>query len=96
MDCDQEQISFSIDAGHCILRLAGALGVASAEELSQAALELCAYRKNLVVDWSGATQLDAGVAQVLQSLRAGLSEPDQSWLDAAGLISIPAEAVEVA
>ena len=65
---------FSVEPDHCVLRLAGALGVASAEELRLTALELCAYHKDVVVDWSGATQLDTGIAQVLLSLRAGLGE----------------------
>ena len=88
MDCDQAQISFSIEPG-------------------QTALELCDYRGNVIVDWSGATQIDAGVAQVLLSLRTGLGEqnkslssmaippPVQSWFDTAGLTCILAEAIEV-
>ena len=106
MDCDQLQISFSIEPCHGILRLAGALGVVSAEELRQTALELCAYRKDVVVDWSDATQLDASVAPVMLSLRAGLGEQNKSlsgisippsvpsWLDTAGLTGVLAVAVE--
>jgi hypothetical protein len=157
MDCEQAQISFSIEPGHCILCLAGALGVVrshagitcafkpnrlltraarhahfdraatvrersrsfetfdqpifarrlSAEELRQTALELRANRKDVIVDWSGATQLDAVVAQVRLSLRAGLGEQNnslssmaipslvQGWPESAGLTRILAEAVEV-
>jgi anti-anti-sigma regulatory factor len=104
MDCDQVRISFSVEPDHCILRLGGALGVAGAEELRLAALELAAYHKDVVVDWSGATQLDAGIAQVLLSLRAGLSEqnksltscapippPVKSWLRTAGLSDVLGE-----
>jgi len=106
MDCDQVQVSFSIEPGRCLLRLAGAVCVANAEELRQAALELCAYRKDLVVDWSGVTQLDASIAQVLLSLRAGLREQNkalasiaippavQSWLQTAGLSQTLGAAVE--
>jgi anti-anti-sigma regulatory factor len=85
MDCDQVRISFSVEPAHCILRLAGALGVASAEELRLAALELGAYRKDVVIDWTGATRLDASVAQVLLSLRASLGEGGKSLVSAAAL-----------
>ena len=78
MDCDQAQISFSIEPSHCILRLASALSVDTAEELRQQALELCAYRKDVVIDWTGATQVDASVALVLPSLRACLGEQNRS------------------
>ena len=100
MDCDQVEISFSVEPGRCILRLAGALGVASAEELRQAALELRVYDKDVAVDWSRATQLDASTAQVLLSLRAGLGGQNRSlicgaaipaiqdWLHTAGLSGI--------
>jgi anti-anti-sigma regulatory factor len=104
MDCDQVRISFSVEPDHCVLRLAGALGVASAEELRLTALELCAYHKDVVVDWSGAPQLDTGIAQVLLSLRAGLGEqnrhlagsaaippPVESWLRTAGLSGVLGE-----
>ena len=79
----------------------------SAEELRQTALELRANRKDVIVDWSGATQLDAVVAQVRLSLRAGLGERNnslssmaipslvQGWPESAGLTRILAEAVEV-
>jgi anti-anti-sigma regulatory factor len=85
MDCDQVRISFSVEPDHCILRLGGALGVASAEELRLAALELCAYHKDVAVDWSGVTQLDAGIAQVLLSLRAALGEQNQSLIGSAAI-----------
>lgn len=101
MDCDQVRISFSFETEHCTLRLEGALGVASAEELRLAAMELCAYQKDVVVDWSGAQQLDASVAQVLLSLRTGLAGQNRSlicgeamppaiqdWLRAAGLSGV--------
>jgi anti-anti-sigma regulatory factor len=104
MDYDQVRISFPVEPDHCILRLGGALGVASAEELRLTGLELCAYHKDVVVDWSGATQLDAGIAQVLLSLRAGLGEqnrslaciaaippPVESWLRTAGLSGVLGE-----
>ncbi len=105
MDCDKVRISFSVEPARCILRLAGALGVASAEELRLAALELGAYRRDVVIDWSGATQLDASIAQVLLSLRASLRAfskslasaaevppPIESWLRTAGLSGLLAEA----
>jgi anti-anti-sigma regulatory factor len=98
MDGDQVRISFSVEPSHCILRLEGALGVASGEELRQTALELCACQKDVHIDWSGATQIDAAIVQVLLSLRAGLAsqnrslhcvevvpEPVQNWLRTAGL-----------
>lgn len=106
MDCDQVRISFSVEPSHCILLLAGTLGVASAEELRLTALELSAYRKDVVVDWSGATQLDVSIAQVLLSLRAGLQEqnrslvsggeippPVESWLRTAGLSGVLGKAM---
>ena len=101
MDCDQARISFSVELDRCNLRLGGALGVASADELRQTALELCAHRKDVVVDWSDAQQLDASVAQVLLSLRTALAGQDsallcsegmpaaiQDWLRAAGLLDV--------
>ncbi len=101
MDCDQVQISFSVEPEHCILRLAGALGVSIADELRLTALELRAYQKDVVVDWSGAQQVDASIAQVLLSLRNGLSGQNRSltcgealpqaiqdWLRAAGLSGV--------
>jgi hypothetical protein len=78
MNGDREQISFSVQPEACILLLGGALGVACAEELRQAALELCAYNKSVLLDWSGATQVDASIAQVLLALRAGLAEQNRS------------------
>ena len=101
MDCDQARISFSVEPSRCILLLEGTLGVASAEGLRLTALELEAYRKDVVLDWSGATQLDVSVAQVLLSLRAGLGQqnrslicggkippPVESWLCTSGLSGI--------
>ena len=75
------QMSSPVEPGHYILRLAGGLGVASAEVLRLTALELCAYQKDVIVDWSGATQFDAGVAQVLPALRAApeLVEQNRSF-----------------
>jgi anti-anti-sigma regulatory factor len=83
------------------LRLEGALGVSNAEELRQTALQVCAYRKDVKVDWSGAAQIDAAIAQVLLSLRAGLGEQNrslghcetippaiQNWLSTAGLAEV--------
>ena len=100
MDCDQAEISFSLEPDSCVLRLTGALGVAHAEELRRAALELYAHRKGVRIDWSGARQIDAGIAQVLLSLRACLQEENlslsiaagippaiQDWLSTAGLSS---------
>ena len=103
MELEPAQISFSVEPGQCAVRLAGALGVANAEELHRLAGELCAYRKDVVVDWSEATQLDASIAQVLLCLRAGLQEQDkslsgravppaiQTWLQTAGLAAILGE-----
>lgn len=84
-----------------MLRLEGDLGVAHAEQLRATAVELCAQRKAVRIDWSGATQVDAGIAQVLLSLRAGLDEQNISlsigpgippaiwnWLTTAGLSDI--------
>lgn len=83
------------------MRLEGSLGVANAEELRQVARDLCAEGKAVWIDWSGATQVDAGIAQVLLSLRAGLGELNlslasspgiptaiQNWLSTAGLAGI--------
>jgi anti-anti-sigma regulatory factor len=105
MDCEPTRISYSIEPGHCILRLAGALGVDCADELRGVALELCAYRKDVLVDCSAATQIDTSVAQVLLSLGAGLRKQSNSlagggeippavqvWLQAAGLCELLAEA----
>jgi anti-anti-sigma regulatory factor len=78
MDTDQGKIAFSVEPDYCILRLEGALGVSNAEELRQTALQLYAYRKDVMVDWSGAAQLDAAIAQVLLALRAGLAEQNRS------------------
>ena len=101
MDSDQVKIAFSVEPDHCILRLEGVLGVSNAEELRQAALQLCAYRKDVKVDWSGAAQIDAAIAQVLLSLCAGLAEqkrylspcetippPIRNWLSTAGLSEV--------
>jgi anti-anti-sigma regulatory factor len=101
MDSERVQIAFSVESDHCILRLEGALGVSNAEELRQTALQLCAYKKDVNVDWSGATQIDAAIAQVLLSLRAGLAEQNrslghcetippaiQNWLGTAGLSGV--------
>src|ERR1039458_9033514 len=101
MDTDRVQIVFSVEPDHCILRLEGVLGVSNAEELRQTALQLCAYRKDVKVDWSGAAQIDAAIAQVLLSLRAGLVEqnrslghcepilpPIRNWLSTAGLSEV--------
>jgi anti-anti-sigma regulatory factor len=101
MGSDEVRISVSVEPSHCVLRLAGALGVADSEELRLTALELCAHQKDVQIDWSGATQIDAGIAQVLLSLHAGLEgqnrsfhctelipEPIQSWLRMAGLADI--------
>jgi anti-anti-sigma regulatory factor len=100
MDCDQVRISFTVEPDVCVLRLAGALGVTQAEELRLAAQELCGCGKDVTVDWSGATQIDAAIAQVLLALRAGLREGKrslvagakappaiESWLTAAGLVA---------
>jgi anti-anti-sigma regulatory factor len=101
MDCDRTNISFAVEPDRCVLRLEGALGVAHAEELRQAALELCAYRKDVSIDWSGATQIDAGIAQVLLALGCALAKESRSlliadgvpetianWMSTAGLASI--------
>jgi anti-anti-sigma regulatory factor len=101
MDSEQVRIAFSVEPDHCILRLEGALGVSNAEGLRQTALQLCAYKKDVKVDWTGAAQIDAAIAQVLLSLRAGLAEhnrslghceiippPIQSWLCTAGLSGV--------
>ena len=101
MGSDEVRISFSVEPSHCILRLEGALGVGSGEDLRQTALELAAYQKDVQIDWSAATQIDASTAQVLLSLRTGLAGqnrsfhstgliPDaiQSWLRTAGLADI--------
>lgn len=101
MDSDQVRISFSVETEHCILRLEGALGVASAEDLRLTAMELCACQKDVVVDWRGAQQLDASIAQVLLSLRTGLVGRNRSlicgeamppaihdWLRTAGLSDV--------
>jgi anti-anti-sigma regulatory factor len=94
-------ISFSAEPSRCILRLAGALGVANAEDLRLTSLGLVAYRQDVAIDWSGATQLDASVAQVLLALRAVLVEQGhslvssgevpsavESWLRTAGLADL--------
>jgi anti-anti-sigma regulatory factor len=98
MDCDQLRISYSVEPSHCVLLLEGALGVAQAEELRSTAQEVCGCGKDVSIDWSGATQIDAGVAQVLLTLRSALAENQrslaargeippaiQSWLSTAGL-----------
>jgi len=98
MDSDQVRIAFSVEPDHCVLRLEGVLGVSNAEELRQTASQVCAYRKDVKVDWSGAAQVDAAIAQVLLSLRAGLAEQKRflgqceaippairNWLSIAGL-----------
>jgi anti-anti-sigma regulatory factor len=105
MDNEEASISFSVEPDFCTLRLAGACGVANAEELRQTALELRAYHKDVRVDWRGARQIDASIAQVLLSLRSELREHGQSlagcagvppsiqdWLRAAGLTEILGEA----
>ena len=97
----EARISLSHEPDCCVLRLEGGLDVAHAEELRQAALGLCAQSKAVRIDWSGATQVDAGIAQVLLSLRAGLSERNlalstgpeiptaiQNWLSTAGLSGV--------
>jgi len=101
MDCDQARISSSLEPDGCVLRLEGELGVAHAEELRLAAVALCAQRKAVQIDMSGATQIDAGIAQVLLALRAVLGEQNlslsirpgippavQNWLTVAGLSDI--------
>ena len=101
MDSDYVKIAFSVEPDHCVLRLEGVLGVSNAEELRQTALQLCAFRKDVKVDWSGAAQVDAAIAQVLLSLRAGLAEqkrflghcdtippPIRNWLSTAGLSGV--------
>jgi anti-anti-sigma regulatory factor len=101
MDSEQVRIAFSVEPDHCILQLEGSLGVSNAEELRQKALQLCAYKKDVKVDWSGAAQIDAAIAQVLLSLRASLVEqnrsldhcgtipaPIQNWLSTAGLAGV--------
>jgi hypothetical protein len=87
MDCDQVRISFSIEPQRCNLRLEDAPGVASAGELGVTAPELCAYQKNVAVDWSGAQQLDATGARVLLSLADSKSTLTgiQDWFRIAGL-----------
>ncbi|HUI55407.1 MAG TPA: STAS domain-containing protein [Bryobacteraceae bacterium] len=72
MEAQEAAISFLTGTDECELRLSGPLGVANAEELRQTAIELCGYRKNVRVDWSGASQIDASIVQVLLSLHAGL------------------------
>jgi anti-anti-sigma regulatory factor len=107
MDCEHIGISFSAEPAHCVLRLAGGLGVAEAEELRGVALELCAYRKDVLVDCGAATQIDTSVAQVLLALAAGLRAQNRSlaatgtipagirsWLREAGLSGLLEEAVE--
>lgn len=102
---ESDQVKIAAEADRSVLRLEGILGVSSAEELRQAALQLCAYQKDVQIDWSGATQIDAAVAQVLLSLRAGLVDqkrclgscgtiPPQirSWLNTAGLSAILGDA----
>lgn len=106
MDCDQVRISFSVETKRCVLRLEGTAGVPCADHLRETAIELLAYQKDVVLDWSGATQMDASIAQVLLSLRAGLAGRSQSlsaegeippaiqnWLRSAGLFDLlgPAE-----
>jgi len=102
MDSDQVRISFSVEPAQCILRRQGFLGVASAKELRQTALEVAAYQKDVLVDWSGAAQLDASVAQILLlalrahlagqnlSLASGTTVPlsIQNWLGNAGLLGV--------
>jgi anti-anti-sigma regulatory factor len=101
MDTDQVRIVFSVEPDHCVLRLAGVLGVSNAEELRQTALQICAYRRDVTVDWSGAAQIDAAIAQVLLALRADLAEqnrslghcekippPIQNWFNTAGLSEV--------
>ena len=98
MDSDHVKIAFSVEPDHCVLRLEGVLGVSNAEELRQTALEVCAYRRDVKIDWSGAVQIDASIAQVLLALRAHLAEqnrslghsttipaPIQTWFSIAGL-----------
>jgi len=101
MGDDEVRISYSVEPSHCILCLAGALSVANGDELRLSSVELCAYQKDVLVDWSDVIQIDAGIAQVLLSLRASLTgqnrslrckelvpEPVQSWLRTAGLTDI--------
>lgn len=101
MDCDQVRISFSVETERCVLRLEGAAGVPCADNLRETAIELLAYHKDVVIDWSCATQIDASIAQVLLSLRAGLAARSQSlsaegdvppaiqnWLRSAGLLEL--------
>jgi hypothetical protein len=101
MDCDQVRISFSVETECCVLRLEGAAGVPCADNLRETAIELLACQKDVVLDWSGATQIDASIAQVLLSLRAGLAGRNQSlrangeippaiqnWLRSAGLFEL--------
>ena len=101
MDCDQVRISFSVETERCVLRLEGAAGVPCADNLRQMAIEVLAYQKDVALDWSGATQIDASIAQVLLSLRAGLVGRNQSfsasgaippaiqnWLRSAGLFEL--------
>jgi hypothetical protein len=89
MDCDQAEISFSVEPDRCNLRLAGSLAVAKAEEVGRAAWEPRDYDKDAAVDRSGVTQLDAA-AQVLLSLGAGLCGHKRSLMRTAGLPGIPA------
>ncbi len=61
------------------------MGVPCADELRQSAMELLDYQKDVLVDWSGVTQIDASIAQVLLSLRAGLVELNRTLLSAPGI-----------
>jgi len=101
MDCEQVRISYSVEPDRCLLRLEGALGVGDAAELRLKALEVCACQKDVRIDWSAATQMDAAIAQVLLALRARLASQNrnlsagdgippaiQAWLDTAGLAGV--------
>jgi anti-anti-sigma regulatory factor len=100
MDRELSPVSFSDAPGRCILRLSGALGVADAEAIYQNAREVCENGQDVEVDWSGVTQLDASIAQILLALREALAEKSkclyssgiqpavQAWLQTAGLTGL--------
>ena len=106
MDRELSPISFSDSSGRCILRLAGALGVADAESICQAARQVCETGQDAVIDWSAVTQLDASIAQILLALREALKEQSKClysssipptvhvWLKTAGLSPLLETALE--
>ncbi len=88
MSAPESQISLWDDQRRSVLRLNGSFGVAEAEELRRAAIELSGRETDLHVDWSEVTQVDVSIVQVLCALRAAVNGSGRSIS-----ISPPGEAV---